>query len=109
MSESAPTNGVSAGQGATDDHNGQPQTRSAGSESTGSPNTSENTHDSPERREQIRQQELRLNYYRKFLEDLVGFMRDAQSESVADLVALIRSGASDEEILVALERVKEEN
>jgi hypothetical protein len=73
------------------------------------PNSSERTNDSPERREQIRQQEHDLNYYRKFLEDLVGVMRDAQSEAVAELVALIRSGASNGEIHVALARVLEES
>ncbi|KAJ5545198.1 hypothetical protein N7535_006419 [Penicillium sp. DV-2018c] len=106
MSGSATTNGFSAGQCTTEDRNDQLQTTSAGKEGTAS---NEGTNDSPERREQIRQQETILNYYRKYLEDLVCFMRDARSESVADLVALIRSGATDEEIRAALEHTKRES
>lgn len=70
----------------------------------------EHTSDSPEHRQQIRQQmrqqELDLNYYRKFLEDLVAVMRDAHNDSVAQLVLLIRSGASNGEIHAALQRVQ---
>ncbi|KGO65683.1 hypothetical protein PITC_007990 [Penicillium italicum] len=58
---------------------------------------------------QHRQQQLDLNYYRKFLEDLVAVMRDAHSDSVAQLVSLIRSGASNQEIYNALQRVQNEN
>ncbi|KXG51044.1 uncharacterized protein PGRI_066160 [Penicillium griseofulvum] len=89
-------------QGAPGDRNGARQTGSVTRE-----NASEDTNDSPERRQQIRQQEVDLNYYRKFLEDLVGVMRDAHSESVAQIVSLIRSGASNEEIHIALQRVRE--
>lgn len=65
--------------------------------------------DSHERRQQIRQQELDLNYYRKFLEDLVAVMREAHSDSVAQLVSLIRSGASKEEIHNTLRRVQDDS
>ncbi|KUM58217.1 hypothetical protein ACN42_g8937 [Penicillium freii] len=74
---------------------------------------SEHNNDSPERRQQIRQQirqqELDLVYYRKFLEDLVAVMRDAHSDSVAQLVLLIRSGASNEDIHNTLRRVQDES
>ncbi|KAJ5205739.1 hypothetical protein N7472_002187 [Penicillium cf. griseofulvum] len=90
-------------QGAPGDRNGARQTKSAGRE-----NAREDTNGSPERR-QIRQQEIDLNYYRKFLKDLVGVIRDSHSESVARIVSLIRSGASNEEIHIALQRVREES
>ncbi|CAI7650744.1 unnamed protein product [Penicillium viridicatum] len=70
---------------------------------------SEHNNDSPERRQQIRQQELDLVYYRKFLEDLVAVMRDAHSDAVAQLVLLIRSGASNEDIHNTLRRVQDES
>lgn len=70
---------------------------------------SEHNHDSHERRQQILQQELDLNYYRKFLEDLVAVMREAHSDSVAQLVSLIRSGASKEEIHNTLQRVQDDS
>ncbi|KAJ5415452.1 hypothetical protein N7465_004147 [Penicillium sp. CMV-2018d] len=70
---------------------------------------SEHNNDSLERRQQIRQQELDLNYYRRFLEDLVAVMRDAHSDSVAQLVLLIRSGASNEDIHNTLRRVQDES
>ncbi|EKV04529.1 hypothetical protein Pdw03_0523 [Penicillium digitatum] len=70
---------------------------------------SEHSSDSPQHRQQICQQETDLNYYRKFLEDLVAVMRDAHSDSVAQLVLLIRSGASNEEIHLALQRVRDES
>ncbi|KAJ5253195.1 hypothetical protein N7489_003605 [Penicillium chrysogenum] len=57
-------------------------------------------------RRQILPQELDLNYYRKFLGDLVTVMRDAKTDSVARLVLLIRSGASNGEIHAALQRVQ---
>ncbi|KAJ5962257.1 hypothetical protein N7501_007198 [Penicillium viridicatum] len=69
---------------------------------------SEHNNDSLERRQQIRQQELDLNYYRRFLEDLVAVMRDAHSDSVAQLLLLIRSGASNEDIRNTLRRVQDE-
>ncbi|KAJ5441230.1 hypothetical protein N7491_003636 [Penicillium cf. griseofulvum] len=68
-------------QGAPGDRNGARQTKSAGRE-----NAREDTNGSPERR-QIRQQEIDLNYYRKFLKDLVGVIRDSHSESVARIVS----------------------
>lgn len=70
---------------------------------------SEHNNDSHERRQQILQQELDLNYYRKFLEDLVAVMREAHSDSVAQLVSLIRSGASKEEIHNTLRRVQDDS
>ncbi|CAP98173.1 hypothetical protein PCH_Pc22g08850 [Penicillium rubens Wisconsin 54-1255] len=64
------------------------------------------TSDSPERRQQIREQELDLNYYREFLDELFAVMRDAHSDSVARLVSLIRAGASNGEIHAALQRAQ---
>ncbi|KAJ5972522.1 uncharacterized protein N7479_002440 [Penicillium vulpinum] len=93
----------SNGHGAPGNRNGNRQTDLAGENAA-----IEHAGDSPERRQQIRQQEIELNYYRKFLEDLVGVMRDAHSESVAQIVSLIRSGASNEEIQIALQRVRDE-
>ncbi|CRL29083.1 unnamed protein product [Penicillium camemberti] len=78
-------------------------------ESTNENAAREHNNDSPERRQQIHQQELDLNYYRKFLEDLVAVMRDAHSDSVAQLVSLIRSGASNEDIHNTLRRVQDES
>ncbi|KAJ5174119.1 uncharacterized protein N7500_002050 [Penicillium coprophilum] len=98
------TTANSHGHGAPADRNGNRQTESAGRE-----NASQHASYSPERIEQIRQQESDLNYYRKFLEDLVSVMRDAHSESVARIVSLIRSGASNEEIHIALQRVRDES
>ncbi|KAJ5375203.1 hypothetical protein N7517_007209 [Penicillium concentricum] len=89
---------------------GSPGDRSGGrqTELSGRENASEHTNDSPERRQEIRQQEVDLNYYRKFLEDLVSVVRDAHSESVSRIISLIRSGASNEEIHVAIQRVQDE-
>ncbi|CAI7612711.1 unnamed protein product [Penicillium glandicola] len=87
------------------DRNGDHQ-----AESAGNPNAaSEHTNDSPERHQEIRQQELDLNYYRKFLEDLVSVMRDAHSDSVDQIVSLIRSGASNAEIHIALRRIQDKS
>ncbi|KAJ5202549.1 hypothetical protein N7449_004628 [Penicillium cf. viridicatum] len=94
------------GQGGQGDRNEVRQTEST-SENAASLN-SEHNNDSPEHRQQIRQQEHDLNYYRRFLEDLVAVMRDAHSDSVARLVLLIRSGASNEDIYNALRRVQDE-
>ncbi|OQE43124.1 hypothetical protein PENCOP_c003G08798 [Penicillium coprophilum] len=92
------------GHGAPADRNGNCQIESAGRG-----NASQLASDSLERIEQIRQQEFDLNYYRTFLENLVSVMRDAHSESVARIVSLIRSGASNEEIHIALQRVRDES
>ncbi|CAG8303921.1 unnamed protein product [Penicillium nalgiovense] len=92
-------------QGSPADRNGVRQTDSVRNANATSLNI-EHTSDSPEHRQQIRQQELDLNYYRKFLEDLVAVMRDAHNDSVAQLVLLIRSGASNGEIHAALQRVQ---
>ncbi|KAJ6149750.1 hypothetical protein N7471_000949 [Penicillium samsonianum] len=94
------------GQGGPGDRNGDHQTVSAHENVAGL--NSELASDLSQRRQQIRQQELDLNYYRKFLEDLVTVMRDAHSDAVAQLVLLIRSGASNEQIHVALQRVQDE-
>ncbi|KAJ5504499.1 hypothetical protein N7463_007373 [Penicillium fimorum] len=90
--------------GAPGDRNGSRQTELSGRE-----NASEYTNDSPERRQEILQQEADLNYYRKFLEDLVAVMRDAHSESIARIISLIRSGASNEDIHIALQRIQDES
>lgn len=57
---------------------------------------------------QTTQQERDLIYYRKFVQDLVAVMRDARSESVTKLIALIRSGASHNDIQKAVERTLNE-
>ncbi|OQE13614.1 hypothetical protein PENFLA_c045G05252 [Penicillium flavigenum] len=93
------------GQGDPADRNGVRQTNSVRNENATSLNIEHNS-DSPERCQQIHQQELDLNYYRKFLEELFAVMRDAHSDSVAQLVLLIRSGASNGEIHAALQRVQ---
>ncbi|KAJ5699936.1 hypothetical protein N7536_002949 [Penicillium majusculum] len=95
------------GQGGQGDRNEVRQTEST-SENAARLN-SEHNNDSHERRQQIFQQELDLNYYRKFLEDLVAVMREAHSDSVAQLVSLIRSGASKEEIHNTLQRVQDDS
>ncbi|KAJ5506118.1 hypothetical protein N7453_005075 [Penicillium expansum] len=92
------------GQGGPGDHNGNRQTESA-SENAASLNN-EHNNDSSQRCQHICQQQLDLDYYRKFLEDLVVVVRDANSDSVARLISLIRSGASNEEIHSALQRVQ---
>ncbi|KAJ5942636.1 hypothetical protein N7516_002804 [Penicillium verrucosum] len=106
MSDHTTANSINGqeGQGDQRDRNEARQTEST-SENTASLN-SEHNNDSPG---QSRQQELDLNYYRKFLEDLVGIMRDAHSDSVAQLVLLIRSGASNEEIRNTIRRVQDES
>jgi hypothetical protein len=53
------------------------------------------------------QQEQDLDYYRTFLDNLVSVIRDSRSDTVADILALIRSGASNEEIHRALQAVNE--
>ncbi|KAI2730861.1 hypothetical protein DTO027I6_648 [Penicillium roqueforti] len=87
--------------------NGARQTESARGENAANL-TSAHAIDSPRRCQQISQQEIELNYYRKFLEDLVAVVRDAHSDAVARLVSLIRSGASKEDIRLALQRVQDE-
>ncbi|KAJ9480879.1 hypothetical protein VN97_g12643 [Penicillium thymicola] len=106
MSDHTTANSINSqgDQGDQGDHNEVRQTEST-SENTASLNSEPNNASS----EQIRQQELGLNYYRKFLEDLVGIMRDAHSDSVAQLVLLIRSGASNEDIRNTIRRVQDES
>ncbi|KAF3016388.1 hypothetical protein E8E15_006968 [Penicillium rubens] len=87
------------------DRNGVRQTNSVRNENATSLNIG-HTSDSPERRQQIREQELDLNYYREFLDELFAVMRDAHSDSVARLVSLIRAGASNGEIHAALQRAQ---
>ncbi|KAK4865918.1 hypothetical protein LT330_009011 [Penicillium expansum] len=99
------------GQGGPGDHNGNRQTESASENAARSrdlPTSLNNEHnnDSSQRCQHICQQQLDLHYYRKFLEDLVVVVRDANSDSVARLISLIRSGASNEEIHSALQRVQ---
>lgn len=55
---------------------------------------------------QLAQQEIALKYYRTFLEDLVALMRGGQTEAVAQLVALIRSGASNDKIYHFIQNVQ---
>ncbi|KAJ5598117.1 hypothetical protein N7537_008201 [Penicillium hordei] len=100
MSHRTAANSNGQGQG---DRNEVRQTEST-SENAASLN-SEHNNDSAE----TRQQELDLDYYQKFLEDLVAVMRDAPSDSVARLVLLIRSGASNEDIHNAIRRVQDES
>ncbi|KAJ5779210.1 hypothetical protein N7457_006930 [Penicillium paradoxum] len=87
----------------------QPQTVSTGTK-TLEANTTVLGNNSSEDQQPARlaQQERDLVYYRKFLEDLVAVMRDARSESVTQIIALIRSGASHDEIQTALHRVQSE-
>ncbi|KAJ5823041.1 hypothetical protein N7447_005381 [Penicillium robsamsonii] len=102
MSDRTATNSTNGG--APEDRNGGRQTESSGRE-----NASEHTNDSPERRQEILQQEVDLNYYRKLLEDLVAVIRDAHSESIARIISLIRSGASNEDIHIALQHIQDES
>lgn len=55
---------------------------------------------------QLAQQRSSLRYYRDFLEGLVAVMRGGQADAVAQLVALIRSGASNDEIYHAIQRAQ---
>ncbi|CAI7591833.1 unnamed protein product [Penicillium crustosum] len=105
MSDRTAANSVD-GQGGQGGRNEVKQTDSTSENAT---RLNREHNDSPERRQQIHQQELDLNYYRKFLEDLVAVMREAHSDSVAHLVSLIRSGASNEEIHNTLRRVQDES
>lgn len=56
---------------------------------------------------QLVQQEHDLHYYRSFLENLVSVVRDGHADTVAQIVSLIRSGASNEEIHRAIQPVNE--
>ncbi|KAJ5322128.1 hypothetical protein MYU51_002947 [Penicillium brevicompactum] len=47
-----------------------------------------------------------LHYYRTFLEDLVAVVRDHDADTVSRIVALIRSGASNEEIYLAIQQLQ---
>ncbi|KAJ5476160.1 hypothetical protein N7475_001889 [Penicillium sp. IBT 31633x] len=106
MSDRNAANASFTSQEGPGNRNGQGQTAAVDSVNGTSINGSAPGNESPERRQQIIQQEIDLNYYRKFLEDLVAVMRDAHSDAVAHLIALIRSGASKEEIHLALQTVQ---
>lgn len=47
-----------------------------------------------------------LHYYRTFLEDLVAVVRDHDADTVSRIVNLIRSGASNEEIYIAIRQLQ---
>ncbi|KAJ5874421.1 uncharacterized protein N7529_002851 [Penicillium soppii] len=56
--------------------------------------------------QQTTQQEHDLEYYRRFLKDLISSIQDGDTAAVDRIVSLIRSGASNQDIHQAVQPVR---